>query len=459
MKRNKSGALISRKTIPAGGRLGASSTLLQGSAISGMVLVLSIGPCWAGESTLLAVNKPVKKTTAKKTAPPGPWNSDLSKMMDGIESEVKGEDGMPKIPMSPDLQPPPEPSLPAHPLQANPAQQASESDTNSGVDPKTLELIRSKVGDNYLASIKQSGLTKWPASRMPLKIYIEQKSTVPGFSPTFPGILKKAFEDWQSASEKLVTIQFVNSIPGASIVCTWTNKKEEMLTVNEGGNAYVVPDADGIMSADLKILTLIPEQGNKDFYMRHVALHEAGHTLGITGHSDNSNDIMFGTITSADKQADLTSRDKDTLLALYTTSATELAQSKIDTSKEIASTSKSPKIQAFQLNNEAARDIQEQKFDQAIKKLETAHKLDPTNRFVQANLGAMYANLGTVSGMSMNVPQALQYYKKAIPLLEGGGNRTALIQVLENYSKLLRALNQTAELKAIEQKLAKLKGG
>ncbi len=416
---------------------------------------------------LIAVSKPGSKAsqkTTKKTSPPAtPWNSDLSKMMDNIESQVK--DGKPPVPLLDDLQPPPAPpssALPAVPMPPGSTDQIpqskTKSDTTTYVDSAALELIKSKVGENYLATIGQSGLTRWPASRMPLKVYIEPKSTVQGFSPTFPGILKKAYQEWQDTSEKLITIQFVDSRQAANIVCTWTDKQDEMLTDKEGGNAYVVPDPEGILTADLKILTLVPSGCDKDLYMQHVALHEAGHTLGLTGHSENSNDIMYGTITNADKVSDLTDRDKNTLLALYTTSAAEIAKKKVDTAKEYTSTSKNPKVQAFQLNNEAARDMQEQKFEQATKKLETAHKLDPSNRYVQANLGAMYANLGSVAGMTMNLPQALQYYKKAVPLLESGGNKAALIQVLENYAQILKVFNQPVELKAIEQKIAKLKG-
>ena len=123
---------------------------------------------------------------------------------------------------------------------------------------------------------------------------------------------------------------------------------------------------------------------------------------------------------------------------------------------EIPTKYDNPQVNAVRLNNEAAKLIKSNQYDKAISKLLLAHKLDPNNRAVSANLGAIYANYGSLAGMTFNLKGAKNYYKKAIPLLENGSNKLALKQVLTNYLKVLQLLNQPAEAKAIQSKLAKL---
>ena len=55
-------------------------------------------------------------------------------------------------------------------------------------------------------------------------------------------------------------------------------------------------------------------QPMSDSIMKLLSLHELGHAIGIWGHSDNPNDIMFDTL---DAQTGLSARDINTINRLY----------------------------------------------------------------------------------------------------------------------------------------------
>ena len=68
----------------------------------------------------------------------------------------------------------------------------------------------------------------------------------------------------------------------------------------------------------VKILTVSRTTGQplKDDEIKEVCLHEIGHVLGLGGHSNNSADIMYFSV-SARQLPGLTWRDKATIARLY----------------------------------------------------------------------------------------------------------------------------------------------
>lgn len=390
------------------------------------------------------------------------WNSDLSKMMDGIEGQL-GPPASGKLPPTP-----PPASNPALPPKEEipqnlPAPVKIEKPVNKAAKAEINKFIQSLTAmkDNYLGSFAKQGLTRWPASSMPLKVYVELASQVKGFRTEFPEILKKAFDEWQSASEDKVKFIFIDSDKNAQIVCRWTDDKSELMSVKEGGNTVLVPDDDGILSVDMKILTLPPPgaQIASTNYMTRVCLHEVGHALGITGHSPQREDVMYPTVFPNDA-AQLSMRDKNSMVELYKVDPSIVAGLKLDQAKALTQLQEefdNPQVNAVRLNNDAAKAIKANKYDVAIKKLKRAHKLDPNNKLVCTNLGGIYANMGSIAGMTFNFEGAASFYKKAIPLLEKGNNKVALINVLNNYMRVLKFQKKDAEAKKIEAKLVKLK--
>jgi predicted Zn-dependent protease len=54
-----------------------------------------------------------------------------------------------------------------------------------------------------------------------------------------------------------------------------------------------------------------------DVLVGKLVLHEIGHTLGIVGHSDNRDDIMFYSIDVSPREGRVSERDVKTLSELY----------------------------------------------------------------------------------------------------------------------------------------------
>ncbi|MBZ0186005.1 MAG: matrixin family metalloprotease [Candidatus Obscuribacterales bacterium] len=408
--------------------------------------------------------------------PAADWNQDLTKMMDSVEKEI----GSPEAKTQPDNKQPVEknkeeaPSGQSEPLGPD-GKTGSDMDSDSDRPPTTFEQAPDSrlptqadlppeapgSGNDYLASIDENGLTRWPEERMPVKIHIDKSSTLPGYKDEFADMLKGAFQKWQACLSEKLQLEFVETADQAQIHCTWTEDKTELMSLKEGGNTMLIPDNDGILSVNMKILTL-PPPGNSVVpfnYMERVCIHEAGHALGLTGHSNEPDDIMYSTVYPEERIASLTDRDRDTIVALYNLDQATMAASKIDptANSQIAANSKNPKIKALALNNQAVQCLQNQNIQEAMTLLEKAHKLDPQNQLVAKNLGGIYANYGSIAAMTFNMPGACMYLKKAIPLLEKSGDRQSMIQVIDNYIKILNLTHDNAELKLMEKKLAGLK--
>ncbi|MBI1271630.1 matrixin family metalloprotease [bacterium] len=396
-------------------------------------------------------------------AQPKNWDQGLSKMMDGLEKEV-GNDGPPpppeaappsKLPLEPDEIKQETPSSPP----ATPPQASSTAPDRSRVLSELLALK-----DNYLGNIAEEGLTRWEAENMPIKIFIEKSSSVKGFDQSYPTILENAFKSWADKSQGKLKINFSDSVEEAHIVCRWTDDRNDLMSQKEGGNTVVVPTEEGIASVDMKILTLPAPNADSisPNYMGRVCLHEAGHALGLTGHSPERADVMFATVYTSDP-AVLTDRDTNSLNELYSMDEETIAGIRLNQDRAMQKTNtildgRNPQVNAVQLNNEAARALKANQFEVAMKKLEAAHKLDPGNKLVCANLGAVYANYGSIAGMTFNLKGAADYYRKAVPLLETGNNKPALIQVLGNYLKVLNILNNKVEANKVEAKLQSITG-
>jgi predicted Zn-dependent protease/TolA-binding protein len=170
-----------------------------------------------------------------------------------------------------------------------------------------------------MASRNGIGPLRWPSRRMPIKVFIHDGSSTPGYQTCFRDILTRCFNDWSSASEGRVKFVMVPMAEEAQLEVVWEADPRCIADQAEAGEAKVYTDQDGIADCQVKIMTRslsrdLPLTPNR---MRAICLHEIGHALGLAGHTDNPMDIMFYSASFQDNWRELGERDARTIRLLY----------------------------------------------------------------------------------------------------------------------------------------------
>ena len=70
---------------------------------------------------------------------------------------------------------------------------------------------------DYFAEATSLGFVRWPASRMPIKIYIKDGSDVFGYKLSYDKILRDSFDAWSKASGGLLTFKEVTDPSSADM--------------------------------------------------------------------------------------------------------------------------------------------------------------------------------------------------------------------------------------------------
>lgn len=192
---------------------------------------------------------------------------------------------------------------------------------------KWKEQILNSIGPNYIERAPFNGkIMRWD-NKFPLKVYIKNNSSK---MPYFEAQVQKAFRQWQATSNNLVRFEFVNNEKDANIEVV-VNSSDEMKKCTDENCKYSVAYTEPKISGDLleKMQIFFYDSNNlgdafSEEQIYNTALHEIGHSLGIMGHSQNKDDLMYmqgNTDTvfdpyRSDFQA-ISSSDIGTLILLY----------------------------------------------------------------------------------------------------------------------------------------------
>jgi predicted Zn-dependent protease len=200
-----------------------------------------------------------------------------------------------------------------------PETQGSSAAQAAGGDGASGNANQANRPDDYFSEATLTGVHRWPASLMPLKIYLKSGDGVPFYKEQYNDILKRAFTDWANVSSGKMRVSFVDSPDPANIVCSWTSDPAQLANAAEAGETQLSLNSKGILRATIVFLTvpLVQALPITDNRLRVTCLHEVGHALGLTGHTRNPADIMFFSSRISDDPRDLTQRDKNTLVRLY----------------------------------------------------------------------------------------------------------------------------------------------
>jgi predicted Zn-dependent protease len=172
---------------------------------------------------------------------------------------------------------------------------------------------------DYFSEATAPGVARWADSYMPMKIFIAPASEVKSYKPAFANALREAFKQWVDASGGAISVRYVDAPSADGVTCSFIDDPHQISNPTEGGEARISFDSSGIIrKARLKICTQnsatgTPEEGD---LVKNLCLHEVGHILGLTNHSSDNHDVMFG-FRAYPANTKLSDRDKATIRKLY----------------------------------------------------------------------------------------------------------------------------------------------
>ena len=184
------------------------------------------------------------------------------------------------------------------------------------------------VENNYIFNaVSGNDIIRWDIKSFPLKVYYENISSAPTY---YKENIDKALNQWTLRTNFVKFIQ-TNDKKEANIVIKFSDIPENSCT--EAGCKYAIAYTEPQISSkgvlERMNLTFYRTDPRKNLFtpkeVYNTALHEIGHTLGIMGHSDNPEDLMYSTNENNKNMYDyyrsdfqyLTSRDVKTLALLY----------------------------------------------------------------------------------------------------------------------------------------------
>ena len=105
-------------------------------------------------------------------------------------------------------------------------------------------------------------------------------------------IMKEAFSNWQKASKDKVSFVFLtsNSCPDAQITVSYAPKKRKSNT-----NFSYVGNYFTKAHIEMGLLTREGKPADKDLLLS-LMMHEAGHAIGIIGHTNTPSSVMQPTV-------------------------------------------------------------------------------------------------------------------------------------------------------------------
>jgi predicted Zn-dependent protease len=173
------------------------------------------------------------------------------------------------------------------------------------------------VGDVLLDAGDYSIVARWQHSDMPLRIYIERPSTLVVERPDVAfGIAHEAVEAWQdTAGGGVPRFVFLREAKDADIRIAWFHDRRFEGTVGLCTSNAEWQD-EPMQGARVTLYSRILGKYLPEDRLRHVAIHEVGHALGLHGHSPLEDDTMYPSVP-ATPLAEPSARDRQTLRRLY----------------------------------------------------------------------------------------------------------------------------------------------
>jgi hypothetical protein len=176
----------------------------------------------------------------------------------------------------------------------------------------SLGAVLSAAPGTYIEQVladRDSTIERWPAHvSQPLRVWIDSTPLLNGPQAGFPAAVRSAFGTWSTAGIP-VRFTYVQSSRDADIRVHWT----QHLDHKTGSTTWRTDRYGWLVLGDITLATHISDGQTLDARgMRAIALHEVGHSLGLS-HSLDPRDIMASLI----RVDGLSLSDRNTIKLLY----------------------------------------------------------------------------------------------------------------------------------------------
>jgi predicted Zn-dependent protease len=181
-----------------------------------------------------------------------------------------------------------------------------------GLRTATREQLTREASGTYLDSLvvtTDSVVRRWPDRwGVPLRIYLVEGGT-PDYTPRLAEFAREAFDRWEQTGVG-IRFEMVSDSAGADVVVRWIDRFD----FDRAGQTDLTWDQLGRVRHATISLALRTQNGTPlpDAALFAVAVHEAGHAIGLP-HSADTSDVMF----PATRTGTLTERDRRTIKVLY----------------------------------------------------------------------------------------------------------------------------------------------
>ena len=302
---------------------------------------------------------------------------------------------------------------------------------------------------------------RWSKSCMPLKVYIQSDTNIPGYRDTYPVQVAKAFRQWKVDTKGMVDFTIVNDKKNADIVVSWANKMRKQDFIDQAdGHSYVWGITKLGNPTEIILVTSHPMAHNQsltdnNIYM--ISLHEIGHALGIWWHTRDPQDIMYPDFIVPSTTANgarkiinkntgtLSSRDISNVMALYNkNNVTMLDKVAKGTNVKLHSVNNSV-IGAVETTGSAAATVSTNSQDLNVD-LGTAMaylKKNPDSYEAYNNIGLVYLENGDFN-------TAVQYFQKSLSInphySKGHFNLALSFSKMKNYAPAIVHYKKYLEL-------------
>ena len=173
--------------------------------------------------------------------------------------------------------------------------------------------LATRAAGTYIGEMlaaQDSSLARWPSrADAPLRVWVQTAPALASWHPAYAERVRTAFREWESLGIP-VRFDFATDSAGADVHVTWVERFAEPIS---GKTVWARNDAWWIVDGSITIALRHSGGGTLDGpAIKAIALHEAGHLLGLDHTADPSN-IMAPRV----RVRELSAADRATMRLLY----------------------------------------------------------------------------------------------------------------------------------------------